>query len=426
MAVLLSDTDFSAQDITSEYVVVDYQAVRDSLVWIYLHLTQLNGAAANITIKVYQKLGPNQRETYSLVRAKPADADTSFVFNIPYPFFVEDGSYIRVSLQSSNGSDSSCGGNVRISDPYAHAYSAGDLPQVDIAEVGASAAALANLLALLDGTGYAGGTIRLDVNVVTVVGGAPLTAANIESECGDALDSRDLHLVADASGRVDVVKIEGSDATDQINAAVDTAFDTAIPSSPTANSINERIKAIDELTEAYGDGDLAAVLEDTYLNIPAMQDVLDVLLRTILDSSTMAVTTVATLASQISFTLAAGPIDDDACNGCVVILKSVSTPARKAVGIISDYAGSSKTITLAKDPGIFTLNVGDEVIVITSAAFIVNLIRADKVIDTTGTPWVVDYKEEGTEEVLMSKTMQNTAGANITTENNVLGQLEKE
>ncbi len=426
MAVVLSDTDFAAQDLTSEYTVVDFDMPRDSVIWIYLHINQLNGAAANITIRVYQKLGPNWRETYELVRAKPDNADTSFAFNLPVPFIVEETGDIRVTLLSSNGSDSSCGGNVRMMDPYAHAYSAANLPQVDIAEVGASAAALANLLAFLDGTGYAGGTIKLTVNTVTIGGASPPTLADLQSEVQDALDANDLEKIADENGRVDVVKIEGSDATNQINAAVDAAFNTAIPSSPTANSVNERIKAIDELTEAYGDGDLAAVLEDTYLNIPAMQDVLDVLLRTILDSSTMAVTTVATLASQISFTLAAGPIDDDACNGCVVILKSVSTPARKAVGIISDYTGSSKTITLAKDPGIFTLNVGDEVIVITSAAFIVNLIRADKVIDTTGTPWVVDYKEEGTEEVLMSKTMKNTAGANVTSKNNVLGQLEKE
>lgn len=63
--------------------------------------------------------------------------------------------------------------------------------------------------------------------------------------------------------QVDTLQVEGSDATDQINAAVDTALDTAIPGAPTANSINERIVAIDTLTEAAGDGDLAAVLADT-------------------------------------------------------------------------------------------------------------------------------------------------------------------
>jgi len=45
----------------------------------------------------------------------------------------------------------------------------------------------------------------------------------------------------------------------QINAEVDGALDTAIPGASTAHSINERIKAIDDLTQASGDGDLASV-----------------------------------------------------------------------------------------------------------------------------------------------------------------------
>ncbi len=49
----------------------------------------------------------------------------------------------------------------------------------------------------------------------------------------------------------------------EVNAEVDGALNTAIPGSPTADSINERIKAIDVLTEASGDGDLAAILVDT-------------------------------------------------------------------------------------------------------------------------------------------------------------------
>lgn len=54
----------------------------------------------------------------------------------------------------------------------------------------------------------------------------------------------------------------------EVNAEVDSALDTAIPVSPTADSINERMKAMDELTEAGGAGDLAAVLTDTGTSIP--------------------------------------------------------------------------------------------------------------------------------------------------------------
>lgn len=44
-----------------------------------------------------------------------------------------------------------------------------------------------------------------------------------------------------------------------INAEVDGAFNTAIPGSPTADSINQRMEAVDVLTEATGGGDLAAI-----------------------------------------------------------------------------------------------------------------------------------------------------------------------
>ena len=44
-----------------------------------------------------------------------------------------------------------------------------------------------------------------------------------------------------------------------VNEQVDLALDTAVPASPTADSLNERVKAVDVLTEASGDGDLAAI-----------------------------------------------------------------------------------------------------------------------------------------------------------------------
>jgi len=48
-----------------------------------------------------------------------------------------------------------------------------------------------------------------------------------------------------------------------INTEVDTALNTAIPGGPTADSINQRILAIDDLSQAAGAGDLAAILTDT-------------------------------------------------------------------------------------------------------------------------------------------------------------------
>lgn len=72
-------------------------------------------------------------------------------------------------------------------------------------------------------------------------------------------------------------------------------------------------------------------------------------------------TTIATLASQTSFTLTAGSADDDAYNYCVVVVTDESTATQKCVGVISDYTGATKTVTLGADPAIFTMAVGDTV-----------------------------------------------------------------
>ncbi|MBU2277816.1 MAG: hypothetical protein KKB45_03355, partial [Gammaproteobacteria bacterium] len=64
------------------------------------------------------------------------------------------------------------------------------------------------------------------------------------------------------------------------------------------------------------------------------------------DRLLMVDTTIATLASQTSFTLTAGSADDDAYNNCTIVIEDVSTATQKAVGLISDYTGASKTVTL--------------------------------------------------------------------------------
>lgn len=74
-------------------------------------------------------------------------------------------------------------------------------------------------------------------------------------------------------------------------------------------------------------------------------------------------TTIATLASQTSFTLTAGSADDDAYNGALAIIEDATTAVQKASVAISDYTGSTKTVTLvAAAP--FTVAVGDRVTVV--------------------------------------------------------------
>lgn len=79
-------------------------------------------------------------------------------------------------------------------------------------------------------------------------------------------------------------------------------------------------------------------------------------------------TTIATLATQTSFTLAAGSADNDTYIGATIVIRDASTEIQKAVGVGLTYVGSSKTLALRDDPGIFTMAVGDTVEIIANPA----------------------------------------------------------
>src|SRR5262245_31344705 len=57
-------------------------------------------------------------------------------------------------------------------------------------------------------------------------------------------------------------------------------------------------------------------------------------------------TTIATLSSQTSFTLTAGPAEDDALNGCVCYIHDVASAVQGGFAVVNDYTGSTKTVTL--------------------------------------------------------------------------------
>ena len=57
-------------------------------------------------------------------------------------------------------------------------------------------------------------------------------------------------------------------------------------------------------------------------------------------------TTIATLASQTSFTLTAGPAEDDALNGMWAVIHDVASAVQQSWVQILDYTGSTKTVTL--------------------------------------------------------------------------------
>lgn len=105
-------------------------------------------------------------------------------------------------------------------------------------------------------TGY------MDINVKAV------------SEDTTAADNLELALENGTAGYVasDVRYIEGADPTDTLETAVDAGLDNAIGGTPTADSVAERIKAMDLLTEANGAGDLAAILTDTSTTLDGVVD----------------------------------------------------------------------------------------------------------------------------------------------------------
>jgi hypothetical protein len=72
-------------------------------------------------------------------------------------------------------------------------------------------------------------------------------------------------------------------------------------------------------------------------------------------------TTIATLASQTSFTLTTGSADDDAYNGWTATIHDVASEIQVAVGAVLDYTGGTKTVTLVGDPGIFTMAATDNI-----------------------------------------------------------------
>jgi len=99
-------------------------------------------------------------------------------------------------------------------------------------------------------------------------------------------------------------------------------------------------------------------------------------------------TTIATLATQTSFTLTAGSADDDAYTNAIVVITDSVTSTQKAVGTVSAYTGATKTVTLSADPAVFTMAAGDTIEVIAalgSAGSAPTAVQIRQEIDTNST-----------------------------------------
>lgn len=72
-------------------------------------------------------------------------------------------------------------------------------------------------------------------------------------------------------------------------------------------------------------------------------------------------TTIAAYTSTDNFTLNTGSADNDAYNGCILVAHDVASAVQTQIGIIEDYTGSTKTVNLKADPGIFTMTANDNI-----------------------------------------------------------------
>lgn len=80
--------------------------------------------------------------------------------------------------------------------------------------------------------------------------------------------------------------------------------------------------------------------------------------------TTLQNTTINVLADQTEFTLVAGSTDDDAYNGCIIVVEDAGDATQKCVGRILNYTGVTRTVFLEADPGVFVMANGDTVDVI--------------------------------------------------------------
>lgn len=162
-------------------------------------------------------------------------------------------------------------------------------------------------------------------------------------------------LAADARTRIQT-ECEEALAVFNLDHLVGTA--TAIPAIPAGTFLDQ---IMDDGTATY---------DRTTDSLQAIRDAS----ASLTDLGIIASTTIATLASQTSFTLTAGSADNNAYLYCRVVITDATTAVQKAIGKISAYVGATKTVTLEADPGIFTMAAGDLITILPPAALTANAV----------------------------------------------------
>lgn len=157
----------------------------------------------------------------------------------------------------------------------------------------------------------------------------------------------------------------------QVNTEVAAQLNTAVPGSPAADSINERLKTLDDNYTAAR----AAKLDK-------------------IEAQILADTTIASVTSQTVFTLTAGPSNNSALFNQAMLLRDVSAANNPSVRKCVAYVGSTRTVTLDSAPD-FTIAAGDLVIGFASSPGASASETADEVLDYLATQKVTLNRAAG-------------------------------
>ncbi len=210
--------------------------------------------------------------------------------------------------------------------------------------------------------------------------------AEIQSECNDALVALGLdHLVGASVTGTDVV--DNSIVAKLVSASATADWDDYVNTTDSLQAVRDRGDSA--WTTGGGSSD-PALLQST---------------------------TIATLSTQTSFTLTAGSADNDAYNGCMAVITDQSTSTQKAVAWVSDYVGSTKTVTLQSDPGVFTMATGDSIDIVAVPR------QQDVAVSSRSSHSAADVWTEGTRTLTAATNLTSDGSAITMSSSGVVGTV---
>ena len=244
-----------------------------------------------------------------------------------------------------------------------HPFDLADAEQdVNVAKISTDQTAADNAELFFDGTGYAGGTAKLDVDIVSWNGNAVFDTSglpwvDVTFWKGETVADPEL------SGFpiVDVGGIGNSTASltdfkDLVDAGYDPATDRLA-----------RVALVDTLTTYTGNTPQTDDIGVNGAGLTALPwgPTWDAEVDQALAPLILINTTIATYTSQVDFTLTVGSPNNNTYNGLLIVITNDTDATQRCAGIVSAYTGATRRIQLLADPGLFTFAAGDYAAVIT-------------------------------------------------------------